>query len=76
MCQGRACLDDCAVEHEALDAATRALTEGTLRRNANLLDPWLPGCGFEIGDELSETCRLNSSAGINRPGSNVMNRNP
>jgi hypothetical protein len=50
--KGVQCLDDCAVEHEALDAATRALTEGTLRRNANLLDPWLPGCGFEIGDEF------------------------
>ena len=50
--KGVQCPDDCAVEYEALDAATRAVTEGTLRRNSNLLDPWLPAGGFEVVDEF------------------------
>jgi hypothetical protein len=48
--KGMQCPDDCAVEHDALDAAALTLTEGTLRRNANLLDPWLPWGSFEAAD--------------------------
>ena len=50
--KGVQCLNDGAIEDEALDAAALSFTEGALRRNADLPDAWLPGRSFDAVDEL------------------------
>ena len=45
-------LDDCAFQHQALDASALALAEGAFGRNADLFDTRLTWRGLETGDQF------------------------